>query len=195
MIFGLFGVGVPRMGYFALILRLVVPLRPAALPVLVEVCYVFAAGVWGVGLLVAVVLVGCIGSVKGMRLMCTVLSTLSTLLLLLLYSFVGVSSLLQMCLRVSGTRDFSSSRWSALVSYWEAVCRHGPCGPISSLEPGDRWIPPDLHGFFRWVLDSLELLNGFLQQVVVSRRGIGIRKWSRWLREELSSRPYVLAQA
>ena len=37
------GVGVPRMGYFPLIQRLVVPLRPAALPFLVEVCYVFVA--------------------------------------------------------------------------------------------------------------------------------------------------------
>ena len=36
--------------------------------------------------------------------MCIVLSTLLTLLLLLLYSFVDVSSLLRMCLRVSGTR-------------------------------------------------------------------------------------------
>ena len=38
------------------------PLRPAALLFLVEVCYVFVAGVWEVELLVAVVLVGCIGS-------------------------------------------------------------------------------------------------------------------------------------
>ena len=59
--FGLFGVGAPRLFYFALILRLVVPLRPAALPFLVEVCYVFVAGVWEVELLVAVDQVGCIG--------------------------------------------------------------------------------------------------------------------------------------
>ena len=35
------------------------------------------------------------------------------------------------------------------------------------------------------------MLNGFLRQVVVSRRDDGIRKWTRWLREDLSSRPYV----
>ena len=29
------------------------------------------------------------------------------------------------------------------------------------------------------------------RQVVVSRRDDGIRKWTRWLREDLSSRPYV----
>ena len=73
------------------------------------------------------------------------------------------------------------------MGYWDAVCRHGPCGPISSLHPWDNWIPPDLHGFYRWVFDSLEVLNGFLKQVVVSRRDIGIRKWVNWLREDLSS--------
>ena len=92
------------------------------------------------------------------------------------------------CIRDKG---FISSRWNALLGYWEDVCRHGPCGPISFLEPWDRWIPPDLHGFFKWVFDSLELLNGFLQQVVVSRRDIWIRKWARWLREDLGSRPFA----
>ena len=41
------------------------------------------------------------------------------------------------------------------------------------------------------MFDSLEVLNGFLRQVVVSRRDDGIRKWTRWLWEDLSSRPYV----
>ena len=79
-------------------------------------------------------------------------------------------------------RGFCQSRWNALLGFWEAVCRHGPCGPISSLYPWDKWIPPDLHGFYRWVFYSLEVLNGFLKQVVVSNRDIGIRKWVRWLR-------------
>ena len=35
------------------------------------------------------------------------------------------------------------------------------------------------------------MLNGFLKQVVVSRRDIGIRKWVNWLREDLSSPPYA----
>ena len=82
-------------------------------------------------------------------------------------------------------------RWDALLRYWGAVCRHGPCGPISSLHPWDNWIPPDLHGFFKLVFDSLEVLNGFLRQVVVSRRDVGIRKWTWWLREDFSSRPYA----
>ena len=34
-------------------------------------------------------------------------------------------------------------------------------------------------------------MNGFLRQVVVSRRSDGIRRWNRWLREDLSSRPYA----
>ena len=40
--------------------------------------------------------------------------------------------------------------------------------------------------FCRWVFDSLEVLNGFLKQVVVSRRDLGIRKWFNWLRVDLS---------
>ena len=34
-----------------------------------------------------------------------------------------------------------------------AMClrRYGPCGPISSLDPWDWWIPPDLHGFYRCI--------------------------------------------
>ena len=82
-------------------------------------------------------------------------------------------------------------RWDAPLRYWGAVCRHGPCGPISSLHLWDNWIPPDLLGFYRWVFGSLEVLNGFLKQVVVSRRDLGIRKWVNWLREDLGSRPYV----
>ena len=46
-----------------------------------------------------------------------------------------------------------------------------------------------------WLLqvgfDSLELLNDILERVVVSRRDVGIRKWTSWLREDLGSRPYA----
>ena len=35
------------------------------------------------------------------------------------------------------------------------------------------------------------MLNDFFKQVVVSRRDLGIRKWTWWLREDLSSRPYA----
>ena len=77
------------------------------------------------------------------------------------------------------------------MGYWDAVCRHGPCGPISSLHPWDNWVPPDLHGFYRGFFDSLQVLNGFLKHVVVSRRDLGIRKWVNWLREDLSSRPFA----
>ena len=41
------------------------------------------------------------------------------------------------------------------------------------------------------MFDSLGLLNDILKQVVVSRKDIGVRKWTRWLGEDLSSRPYV----
>ena len=34
------------------------------------------------------------------------------------------------------------------------------------------------------------MLNAFLKRVVVSRRDEGVRRWTRWLREDLCSRPY-----
>ena len=52
----------------------------------------------------------------------------------------------------------------------------------------------DSSGFpwlYKWVFDSLELLNDILERVVVSRRDVGIRKWTGWLREDLGSRPYA----
>ena len=45
-IFGLFEAGMLNWAYLGLIPRLEDPLKLAALPFLVEVCYVFGAGVW-----------------------------------------------------------------------------------------------------------------------------------------------------
>ena len=92
MTFGLFGVVMLRRVYFGLVLLLWVLLMLAALPFLVEVCYVFAAGVWEAELLAARVRVGCIGLVMVMMLTSIALSILSTPLFLLYYSFVGVFS-------------------------------------------------------------------------------------------------------
>ena len=41
---------------------------------------------------------------------------------------------------LKGIRDkgFTQARWDALVGFWGAVCRHGPCGPISSLHLWDN---------------------------------------------------------
>ena len=38
-----------------------------------------------------------------------------------------------------GIRNCGSTqaRWEALLRFWDAVCRHGPCGPICSLRPWD----------------------------------------------------------
>ena len=75
------------------------------------------------------------------------------------------------------------SRWDALWWVIGVLCVGMVLVvPISSLTPWDNWIPPDLHGFFWWVFDSLELLIGFLKQVVVSCRDVGVRKWTNWLR-------------
>ena len=89
------------------------------------------------------------------------------------------------------SRGFTQARWEALLRLWDAVCRHGLCGPICSLHPWDGWAPPDLHGFYMWAFGSLDILNDFTKQVVVSRRETGIRKWTWWLREDLGAWPYA----
>ena len=177
MIFGLLGVVMVRRVYSGLILRLVVPLRLGALPFWADVCYVC----WWQGIWLVEVDVHCAQYF---------VNSSPPPVVLFRRRLKSVADVLK------GIRDkgFTQSRWDVLLDYREAVCRHGPCGPFSSLDPWDRWIPPDLHGFYRWVFDSLELLNGFLKQVV-SRRDVGIRKWTMWLREDLGSRPVCLAQA
>ena len=51
------------------------------------------------------------------------------------------------------------------------------------------WVgPPDLHGFYKWGFDSLDILNDFTGQ---GRREAGMRKWTDWLREDLGSRAYA----
>ena len=67
MTFGLYGVKVRRRVYFGLIQELEDPLKLAALPFLVEVCYVFVAGVWEAELLAVIVLADCIGLAMVMR--------------------------------------------------------------------------------------------------------------------------------
>ena len=89
------------------------------------------------------------------------------------------------------SRGFTQARWEALLRCWDDVCRHGLCGPICSLHPWDEWVLPDLHGFYKWVFDAFDLLNDFTKQVVVCPRETGIRKWTRWLREDQGARPYA----
>ena len=189
--FCLFGVKMRRLVYFGLMLLLGVLLLLEALSFFGEVSYVFVGGVLEVKLLVVGALAGCLVFLRVMRLIVTVPSFLSTLLFLQYYSFVDVLILSLMFLRVFGVKDLPSLDGILWLGIGGAVCRHGPCGPNSSLHPWDDWLPPDLHGFYRWVFDSIEVLNGFLRQVVVSRRDEGIRRWKGWLRENLSSRPYI----
>ena len=35
--------------------------------------------------------------------------------------------------RLKSVADVTQSWWDALLVYWGAVCRHGPCGLVSSL--------------------------------------------------------------
>ena len=161
-IFGLFEVRVLRLVYFWLILLLEVLLLLATLPFLGEVSYVFVAGVLEVKPLVAGALAGCIvfprvDEVDNNCAQFFVNSSLSPVLLFRrrLKSVADV-------LKGIRSKGFTQSQRDALVRYWGAVCRHGPCGPISSLHPWDDWLPPDLHGFYKWVFDSLESFEWFL---------------------------------
>ena len=97
-------------------------------------------------------LVGYIGLVKVMRLTCIVLSTLLTPLSHRYSSFVGVLSLLLMFLRGLGRMGLLRARWDALPKSWNALCRHGPCGPIASFIPG-------MSGF---LLSCMASVGGFL---------------------------------
>ena len=115
------------------------------------------------------------------------LSSLLTALLLPWYSFVGVLSLLQMCFKVSGE---GGSLREGGIFFWV-----GRLSVIMVLVVLSLPLILGKSGFFRiyMVFTSgflIPLRNDFLKEVVVSRRDVGIRKWTRWLREDLSSRPY-----
>ena len=89
-------------------------------------------GVWEAELLVERVRVGCIGLAMVMMLMSIVLSTsLLTLLFLLFYSIVRRLKSVADVLKGIRNKGFAQSRWDALLGFWDAVCRHGPCGPLS----------------------------------------------------------------
>ena len=78
---------------------------------------------------------------------------------------------------------------------WAAVRRQGPAGPVLTLDPWKDWLPPDLHGFYAWVFDTLKVLDEFISQVASARRDAAILSWTVWLREDLSSRHYQWLRA
>ena len=100
--------------------------------------------------------------------------------------FVSVCNVLK-GIKVHG---FSETRVLALWHRWRAVVRMGPTGPVTSFEPWTHWIPPDLHGFYKWAMDTLALLNEFVLKVVHHCQIARLQAWSNWIREDLSSHPY-----
>ena len=78
---------------------------------------------------------------------------------------------------------------------WQAVVRLGPTGPVTSFDPWTHWIPPDLHGFYKWAMYTLALLSEFVLKVVRHRQTSRFQAWSNWIREDLASRPYQVASA
>ena len=101
-------------------------------------------------------------------------------------SFVSVCNVLK-GIKIHG---FSEARVAALWCRWRAVVRMGPTGPVTSFDPWTHWIPPDLHGFYKWAMDTLALLNEFVLKVVRNRQTSRSIAWSNWIREDLTSRPY-----
>ena len=87
--------------------------------------------------------------------------------------------------------DFTEARWDALHGRWNAVCRQGSVGLLRTLEPWVHWIPLDLHGFYKWVFDTLGALNGYVR-LVGDLTDTGLRNWTRWMQKDLGSRPYHL---
>ena len=57
---------------------------------------------------------------------------------------------------------------------WNSVWEQGPGGPIRTLEPWTHRIPPDIHGFYKWVFDALGVLNDLVKQVVVAHWDTGL---------------------
>ena len=51
---------------------------------------------------------------------------------------------------------YTPARWQALMLCWAAVYRQGPVEPILVLDPWKDWLPPDLHGFYKWAFDSVK---------------------------------------
>ena len=68
-------------------------------------------------------------------------------------SFVSVCNVLK-GIKLDG---FSEARVAALGHRWRAVVRLGPTGPVTSFDPWTPWIPPDLHGFYQWAMDTLAI--------------------------------------
>ena len=163
----------------------------AAPPFLEEVCYVFVAGVWEAELLVARARAGYIVFAKMMRLISIVLSILSIPLFLLFYSFAGVSSPLLMFLRESGIKGLLSLGG---MLFWNFGMLSVVMVLVVLLLPfilGMAGSPQIFMASFSGFLIPLSMLNDFLKRVVVSRRDVGVLKWTRWLREDSGSRPYV----
>ena len=125
----------------------------AVLVFLEEVCYVFVAGVWEAELMVVKLLAGCIGLSRGDDVDAHCARFLTTPLFLLCLLFRRRHKSVADVLKGIRSKGFTQSRWDAVLRYWSAVCRHGPCGPISFFSS---------LGCIGFLLISIAFTNGFL---------------------------------
>ena len=89
------------------------------------------------------------------------------------------------------SKGFTQSRWDALLGYWRAVCRHGPCG----------FSLPFVLGIIGFLLVCAASKGGFLvplrccwvaslSMLLLVGGILGFVSGPVWLREDFSSRPY-----
>ena len=69
---------------------------------------------------------------------------------------------------------------------WDVVTCLGSAGPWTNR------IPPDVHGFYKWVIDALALLNEFVHKVVEGKAS-RTHDWANWIREDPSSSSFQVA--
>ena len=125
-----------------------------------------------------------------MTLMSPTLASLSTRLLPLCFaSDVGLCRSV-MYSKALSSMGLQTPRVAAFWHQWHVVTKMGPTGPVTSFEPWTHWIPPDLHGFYKWAMDALALLDEFFLKVVHSRQTAQLQAWSNWIREDLTSHPH-----
>ena len=143
--------------------------------------YIYTPCVWVVGVMIVYIVLIMLTS-----LMPPILAFTSTRLLRLYFAFGVGLSLYVLSFKGIKLHGFSEARISALLSRWHAVVRMRPTGPVTSFEPWTHCIPPDLHGFYKWAMDTLALLNEFVLKVVRHRQTSRLEACSNLIREDLN---------
>ena len=115
--------------------------------------------------------------------------------------FSSVPRLPQYCgSAVGSNRSAMSSKASRPIgSRMHESMPFGICGqllrgwdPLVPIRPSSLGLTgsPDLHGFYEWVMDSIDLLIKCTLDVVHRRQTTRLQAWSNWIWEDISSQTY-----